>query len=167
MRHLHRHATLCDGRNEWQQCLLSWSATRARHASQASSDTLDCTGSRDTLSVIHRKNDACRDGLERKINTWTRGAQRLAAWSDRAHATKAVWNHSTAGIVASVGTLTQLKMYKIFRVSNLQKGTLMMIEYVTLDDWHSSFAVFLTECSRCCLFDWQALGLHSSCLCLE
>ena len=49
------------------------------------------------------------------------------------------------------------------------KGTLMMIEYVTLDDWHSSFAVFffLTECSRCCLFDWQALGLYSSCLCLE
>ena len=26
---------------------------------------------------------------------------------------------------------------------------------------------FLTKCSRCCLFDWQALGLHSSCLCLE
>ena len=38
-------------------------------------------------------------------------------------------------------------MYEIFRVSNLQKGTLMMIEYVTLDDWHSSFAVF---------FFWQS-----------
>ena len=43
-------------------------------------------------------------------------------------------NHSTAWIVASVRPLTQLMMYEIFRVSNLQKGTLMMIEYVTLDD---------------------------------
>ena len=64
-------------------------------------------------------------------------------------------NHSTAWIVASVGPLTQLKMYEIFRVSNLQKGTLMMIEYVTLDDWHSSFAVFFWQSAQdaACLTD--------------
>ena len=28
---------------------------------------------------------------------------------------------------------------------DLQKGTLMMIEYVSLDDWHSSFAVSFDE----------------------
>jgi len=35
------------------------------------------------------------------------------------------------------------------------KGTLMMIEYVTLDDWHSSFAVFFWQSAQdaACLTD--------------